>query len=445
MSKRIKVAIVGRPNVGKSALFNAICGERLAIVDEAEGVTRDRLYVDMNWKGYPLELIDTGGIDPSAKLPFNEQVRRQAEIAIEEADALIMVVDGRVGPTPLDRQVASMLQRTAKPLVLAINKIDSKCQESLLPVFAALGISTTMGVSALHRVKIQDLLGLALESIERPEGDPEDRGPRVAIVGRPNVGKSTLINTIAQEDRCIVSEVPGTTRDSIDVPIQVDGKPYVLVDTAGIRRKKSEKEVVEKFAAIRTDSAIERADVCLLMLDAREGMTTQEKRIAQSIEEQQKGCILLFNKWDLVHGFRMEHCLKAVREEVPFLGHCPAIFLSAKTGRNIPQVFQAIDQVVAASKQRITTGSLNRFLEQAVAKQAPAMILGKRLRIYYMTQVGVSPPRFVVFVNQPGLMTDTYHKYLVNRFRESFDFSGCPLILHLRGRHRAHATDGADD
>ena len=436
MDRRIKVAIVGRPNVGKSALFNAICGKRLAIVDEAEGVTRDRLYVDMSWHGYHLELIDTGGMDPSAKLPFNEQVRRQAEIAIEEADALIMVVDGQVGPTPLDRQIASILQRTKKPLVLAVNKIDSKDQDPLLPPFASLGIGQTMGVSAIHRVKLHDLLGFALETFEKPDEAPEDRGPRLAIVGRPNVGKSTLVNTICREERCIVSEVAGTTRDSIDVPIEVEGRPYVLVDTAGIRRKKSEKEVVDKFAAMRTEGAIERSDICLLMLDAREGITTQEKRIAQAIEQEGKGCILLFNKWDLVHGFRMEHCLKAIRDEVPFLGHCPAIFLSAHTGRNIDQVFKAIDAVVAASKQRVTTGQLNRFLEQSLAKQAPPMILGKRLKLYYMTQVAIEPPRFIVFVNAPPLMTDTYHKYLVNRFRDCFDFTGCPLIIHLRGRQR---------
>lgn len=436
MSDRIKIAIVGRPNVGKSALFNALCGQRLAIVDEAEGVTRDRLYCDLTWKGWHIELIDTGGIDPHAKLPFNEQVRRQAEIAIEEADILIQVVDGAIGPTPLDRQVASVLQKTTKPLVLAVNKIDSPAQQGLLPPFYGLGIEKVIGVSAVHRAKLSDLLWLALDETPKSEESPESRGPRVAVVGRPNVGKSTLVNAICGEDRCIVGDEAGTTRDAIDVPIEMDGKPYVMVDTAGIRRKKSEKEVVDKFAAIRTELAVERSDVCLLMLDAREGITAQEKRIAQMIEESGKGCVLLFNKWDLVKGFRMEHCMKAIREEVPFLGHCPTIFMSAQTGRNLDKVFAAIDQVVAAAHQRISTGQLNRFLELAVKRQSPPMILGKRLKIYYLTQVGKVPPKFVIFVNKPDLMTDTYKKYLINRFRESFDFAGCPLVFYLRGKGR---------
>jgi GTP-binding protein len=436
MSDRIKIAIVGRPNVGKSALFNALCGQRLAIVDEAEGVTRDRLYCDLTWKGWHLELIDTGGIDTHAKLPHNEQVRRQAEIAIEEADVLIMVVDGTVGVNPLDRQVASILQHTSKPIVLAVNKIDSPAQQGLLPPFHALGIENLIGVSAVHRAKLQELLWLALEEIPKPEEAPESRGPRVAVVGRPNVGKSTLVNAICGQDRCIVGDEAGTTRDAIDVPIEVDGKPYVLVDTAGIRRKKSEKEVIDKFAAMRTELAVERSDVCLLMLDVREGITAQEKRIAQMIEQSGKGCVLLFNKWDMVKGFRMEHCMKAIRDEVPFLGHCPAIFLSAKTGRNLDKVFAAIDHVVAAAHQRVTTGQLNRFLEGALKRQSPPMILGKRLKIYYLTQVGKVPPKFVIFVNNPDLMTDTYKKYLINRFREEFDFSGCPLVFYLRGKGR---------
>lgn len=438
MTERIKIAIVGRPNVGKSALFNALCGQRLAIVEDEEGVTRDRLYCDVKWRNYYLELIDTGGIDPSLEpiLPLQEQVRRQAEIAIEEADALVLVVDAQAGATALDQQVARMVQKTGKPVALAVNKIDSEHQEQLLPSFLGMGFGSVIGVSALHRFGLHELFSSLLSTFEPQEEDPSDRGVRVTLVGRPNVGKSTLINAIVGEERCVVSDVAGTTRDSVDVPISFEGRPYVLVDTAGVRRKKSEKEVVEKFASMRTELAIERSDICLLLLDAREGMTVQDKKILQSIEDQGKGCLVLLNKWDLVPGFRMEHVLKALRIESPFLAHCPILCISAIAQRNLDKIFHQVDTIAESGKQRMTTGQLNRFLEQSVALQSPPMILGRRLRIYYMTQVATSPPRFVIFVNRPQLMTDTYKKFLMNRFRKLSPFTGHPLIFYLRGKER---------
>lgn len=437
MSHLPKIAIVGRPNVGKSALFNAICKKRVAIVDEAEGITRDRLYHETELFGKPFEVIDTGGIDSKSKAPFNEQIKRQAEIAIEEADSIIMVVDAQVGITLLDSAVARMLLATDKPVCLAVNKIDHPSNEWEIHNFHELGIKDIVAVSASQSWHIAELLETALKDVHAEESE-EERAPgiKVAIVGRPNVGKSSLLNYLLDEERCIVSPIPGTTRDSIDIPFEHDGTTFTLIDTAGIRRKTAEKEVVDKFAAVRTSRAIERADLCLLMLDAQQGMTTQEKRIATEIEEAGKGCILLFNKWDLVKGFRMEHCLKSIEEDVPFLKHCPKIFISAKTGRNVEKIFSEILAVYEASRTRITTHQLNKFIGAALQKNNPPMITGKRLRIYYMAQVGVEPPTFVLFVNYPSLLTDTYKKYIYNQFRDQYAFTGSPLRMYLKGKKR---------
>nr|NGX46740.1 GTPase Der [Chlamydiota bacterium] len=302
MAKNLpKLAIVGRPNVGKSALFNRLCKQRISIVDEAEGITRDRLYAKADFFGHPYEVIDTGGIDPKSNIPFNEAILRQAEIAIEEADALVLVVDGKVGLTELDGLVARILQRKNKPVTLAINKIDNLEQMDRIHEFHSLGIPEMEGVSAVHGLRVAELLETAFRDTKwEEEVEIDDGALKVAIVGRPNVGKSTLVNHLLDEERCLVSPIAGTTRDSIDIDIEIEGKKYRLIDTAGIRRKKAEHEVVDKFAAIRTQRAIERANLCLLLLDAEEGITTQEKRIAKEIESLGKGCILLFNKWDLV-------------------------------------------------------------------------------------------------------------------------------------------------
>ncbi|MBS0605077.1 MAG: ribosome biogenesis GTPase Der [Verrucomicrobia bacterium] len=436
--KRVpKLALVGRPNVGKSALFNRISKKRIAIVDEAEGVTRDRLYADADCFGKPFEVIDTGGINPQSEIPYQEEIRRQAEIAIVEADVIVMVVDITAGVTALDEFVARLLLRTGKPVILAVNKVDDRDKLDQIYPFYSLGISRLVGVSATQGFHIAELLEEAFNGLELPEEDAaEISTTRVAIVGRPNVGKSTIVNYLLDEQRCVVSPIAGTTRDSIDVGIQVGEDHFTLIDTAGIRRKPAEHDAVDKFAAVRTQRALERADVCVLVVDADRGITTQEKRIAREIESQGKGCILLFNKWDLVKGFRMEHCRKSFEIDTPFLNHCPILFVSGLTGRNLDQLFKAVKEVHIQQNRRITTGQLNKFVEKAVQKCHPPMLEGgKRLRIFYLAQVDVQPPRFVLFVNNPNLMSDTYKKYLINQFRESYGFLGSPIQFFLKGRN----------
>lgn len=456
-SSVLKIAIIGRPNVGKSALFNRLCNQRLSIVDEQEGVTRDRLYANAEFFGRQVCLIDTGGIDRISSLPFNQLVLKQSETAIREADAVIFVVDGQVGPTLLDQEVAKLLLRSQKPVILAVNKVDHASNEGLIHQFHSLGVQNLMAVSAVQGYQIAELMERVLALFPQPVMEEEEHSEedvllpstqvllepemiRVAIAGRPNVGKSTLLNCLLGEDRAIVSPIAGTTRDAVDHSITVDGQKFLLIDTAGIRRKCREHEAIDKFAAVRTKNALERADVVLLILDANQGMTAQEKRIASDIEMLGKSCILIFNKWDLVQGFRMEHVLRAVHAEVPFLTHCPALFLSALTKRNTPKIFPAVRQVFADRSQRITTGILNKFIEKCVQKYHPPMLTGKRLRIYYMTQVQIAPPKFVFFVNRPELMTPPYLKYLTNQFREAFRFSGCPLFFDLRGKSEEAAS-----
>lgn len=435
---RPKLAIVGRPNVGKSALFNCICKQRIAIVDEAEGVTRDRLYADADFFGRPFQVIDTGGIDPRSKADYNDLVKAQAELAIAEADVIVMVVDAQAGVTLLDQELAHILHRTQKPLCLAVNKLDHTDHDHLMHHFFALGIRTMVPVSATQARNIAELLEAAFADLapEHPGEEEEKKPISVAVVGRPNVGKSSLINYILQEERCIVSPIAGTTRDSIDVSIEFEGRPLTLIDTAGIRKKKGEHEVVDKFAAIRTERAIDRADICLLMLDVQQGLTAHDKRIATTIEEAKKGCILLLNKWDLVKGFRMEHCLKAIYDEVPFLRHCPVHVISATTGRNVDKIFPEILAVAEQYQRRVTTHDLNTFIERALQVTPPPMIQGKRLRVYYMTQVSTAPPTFVLFINYPNLVLDSYKRYLYNQFRATYGFSGAPVIFHLKGKKR---------
>lgn len=432
-----KLAIVGRPNVGKSALFNRLCKQRVAIVDEMEGVTRDRIYAKGDLFGFKFEVIDTGGIDIQSKALFNEEIRRQSVIAIEEADTLVMVVDAQTGVTPTDIEVAKILLKSKKPVTLAVNKIDEVSQEHLMHQFYPLGIKNMVAVSAAHGWHTAELLEAAFKDFPKDQTDIADEDViKVAIVGRPNVGKSSLINYLLDENRCIVSPIPGTTRDSIDVSFDYEGQRYTMIDTAGIRRKKAEHDVVDKFAFIRTERAIERADLCVLMIDVQEGLTAQDKKIANMIEEAGKGCVVLFNKWDLVKGFRMEHCMRGINEEAPFLLYCPKEFTSAISGRNIDKIFGHIKEVYAASQNRISTHQLNKFLEQAMQRNHPPMITGKRLRIYYMAQVDIKPPRFVLFVNNPLLMLASYKRYLINQFREAYPFPGVPILFHLRGKQK---------
>lgn len=429
-----KLALVGRPNVGKSALFNRIAGRRIAIVDEAEGITRDRLYAEASFLNHSFELIDTGGIDAQSKADFNEEIRRQALIAIEEADTLVLVVDGTVGLTTWDCEVAKILLRTQKPLCLAVNKVDHRGQEKLLHDFHSLGIKKIIPVSAMQGLNIMELLEAAFEGFEWDEEERDPHVAKIAIVGRPNVGKSTMINNLLDDERVVVSPIAGTTRDSVNIPFTFEDQQLILIDTAGVRRKNKTHATVDKFAAIRTEEAIEQADVCILLIDANVGLTTQDKHIADALCAAGRGCVLFFNKWDEVKGFRMEHAKTAIQNESPFLAHCPMIFGSALTGRNTLEAISAALRVFAATNTRISTGQLNKFVEKALQKNHPPMLQGKRLRIYYMTQVSLHPPTFVLFVNQARLMGDTYKKYLTNQFREAFGFEGVPIQMHLKSK-----------
>lgn len=438
MTRPAKIAIVGRPNVGKSALFNRLASSRIAIVDEAEGITRDRLYVQIDFFGRQCLLIDTAGLDPTSKEDphLQEHLHKQTQFAIDEADAIIQVVDALVGPTTLDQQVSRMLLKTTKPVFLAVNKVDDIKLLQEVAQFYSLGIQEVYPLSALHGHHVADLLEKVLEKIPLDlEAKAEKKGGiKVAIVGKPNVGKSTLLNLILGEERSVVSPVAGTTRDSIDARVSWEDVDFIFIDTAGIKNKRAEHEVVEKFAKIRTLRAIERADVCLFMIDAKEGLTLQDKKITKIIEEAGKGCILFFNKWDLVKGFRMEHCKKAIIQESSFLEHCPMIFGSCQQKRNIDKIFPLLITLFEEQKRRVTTGQLNKFVERLMQKYHPPMMQGKRLRIYYMTQIGVNPPQFVLFVNNPKLMAPSYKKYMINNFRKEYGFTGCPLIFFLRGK-----------
>ena len=434
MSRLPKIAIVGRPNVGKSALFNCIVDKRIAIVDEQEGVTRDRLYGKTDFFGKEFEVIDTGGMLSSDPF-FGEAVTEQAKIAVAESDGIILVVDGRVGVMPLDMEVAKIIRKTKKPVVLAINKFDSGVNESVLQLFSPLGIQPMVGVSALHRYHIAEMLEQIVPRIEREiEEEIEEKIPHVAIIGRPNVGKSYLLNTLLGEERCIVSPVAGTTRDSIDTPISFEEDPYILIDTAGIKRKPKEQDVVEKFAAVRTKRAIDRADVCLLMVDCQSGITSEEKKIATDIEKALKPCVILLNKWDLVHNFRMEHVMKGIEMEVPFLANSPKLIVSAKTGRNIEKIFPMVKNILASNEKRIPTHQLNKALKGWIEQYHPPAIGGKRLKIYYMSQVDVCPPQFVLFVNAVHLVPNGYIRYLENQIRKQFSFEGIPFVIRLRGK-----------
>ena len=434
MKKKFTLALVGRPNVGKSSLFNRICGKRISIVAEEEGVTRDRLYGEASFLNEGFQVIDTGGIVPSAPSALEDEIKRQAQLAIREADVVVFVVDGRVGPTLWDQEVASLLLHSQKPLLLAVNKLDNG-DEGALSSFYSLGIQKMVAVSAVHGLHIAELLEMALE--ERVEVEKEEETKKalsIALLGRPNVGKSTLLNSLVNESRSIVSPIAGTTRDSIAASVQFQEKEYVFIDTAGVRKKSSEHSSIEKFASIRTEEAIERADICLLLLDAVEGVSIQEKKMARKIEQLGKGCLCVFNKWDLMKNCRMEHYLQSVRSEVPLLDYCPILFISAKTGRNREKIFPLMDGIQEQLNRRLSTSQLNQFLKLCVETCHPPMIQGKRLHIYYATQVSVQPPSFVLFVNKSTLMEGSYQKYLENQFRKTFGFLGVPLHFALRGK-----------
>lgn len=437
MSKPV-VAIVGRPNVGKSTLFNALAGEQISIVKDTPGVTRDRIYADVTWLNYNFTLIDTGGIEPESKDIILSQMREQAEIAIASADVIIFMVDVRQGLVDSDSKVANMLRRSGKPVVLVVNKVDS-FQKMMTDVyeFYNLGIGDPVPVSSVGKLGIGDMLDEVVKHFpESAAEDEEDERPRIAIVGKPNVGKSSIINKIVGESRVIVSDIAGTTRDAIDTDITYNGNEYVFIDTAGLRRKNKIKEELERYSIIRTVTAVERADVVLVVIDATEGVTEQDAKIAGIAHERGKGIIVVVNKWDAIekndktiyeHTNRIKYILS-------FMPYAEILFISAKTGQRVGKIFDTIDMVIENQNLRIQTGVLNEILSEAVAMQQPPSDKGKRLKIFYMTQVSVKPPTFVIFVNNKELMHFSYTRYLENKIRDTFGFRGTALRFIIRER-----------
>ena len=437
MSKPV-VAVVGRPNVGKSTLFNALAGERISIVKDTPGVTRDRIYADVNWLDYHFTMIDTGGIEPDSRDVILSQMREQAEIAIATADVIIFLTDVRQGLQDSDSKVADMLRRSGKPVVLVVNKVDSF--EKFMPdvyEFNNLGIGDPFPISAASMLGLGDMLDEVVKHFpDYAKDEEEDERPKVAIIGKPNVGKSSLINKLAQEDRVIVSDIAGTTRDAIDTDITYDGKEYVFIDTAGLRRKNKIKEEIERYSIIRAVTAVERADVCIIVIDATEGVTEQDAKIAGIAHERGKGIIIAVNKWDAIEkdDKTIYRHTEKIRQILSFMPYAEIIFISAKSGQRLNKIFELIDVVIANNSMRVATGVLNEIVTEAVAMQQPPSDKGKRLRIYYTTQVAVKPPTFVIFVNDKELMHFSYTRYLENRIRETFGFRGTALKFIIRER-----------
>ena len=437
MSKPV-VAIVGRPNVGKSTLFNVLAGEMISIVKDTPGVTRDRIYADVTWLDKEFTMIDTGGIEPESKDIILAQMREQAQIAIDTADVIIFITDVRQGLVDADSKVADMLRRSQKPVVLVVNKVDS-VQKYMMDVyeFYNLGIGEPVPISAANRTGIGDMLDeIVKEFPEEMDTDEDEDIPKVAVVGKPNVGKSSLINKLLGEDRVIVSDIAGTTRDAVDAKVKWKDREYIFIDTAGLRRKGKIKEEIERYSVIRTVTAVERADVVVVVIDATEGVTEQDAKIAGIAHERGKGVIIAVNKWDAVEkdDKTIYKHTNRIREVLAYMPYAELVFISAKSGQRLPKLFETIDAVIENQTLRIQTGVLNEILSEAVAMQQPPSDRGKRLKIFYMTQVGVKPPTFVIFVNDKELMHFSYTRYIENKVRDAFGFSGTSLKFIIRER-----------
>ncbi|BCV21483.1 ribosome biogenesis GTPase Der [Moorella sp. Hama-1] len=438
MSKPV-VAIVGRPNVGKSTLFNRITGGRVAIVEDTPGVTRDRLYRDAEWCGRQFTLVDTGGIAARLDDPLVARVRSQAEQALKEADVIIFLVDSRTGITADDEEIAALLRRSDRPVLLVANKVEDFSDPTVTHEFYRLGLGDPLPISAAHGMNIGDLLDKVIELLpETPAGEEGD-AVKVAVVGRPNVGKSSLVNRLLGEERVIVSELPGTTRDAIDTYIRRGSKEYILIDTAGMRRKSRITAPTERYSVLRALRAVERADVVLVVLDGTEGVTEQDKKIAGYGHEQGKASIIIVNKWDLVprDDKTMAHYREAVQQELTFMAYAPVLFISALTGQRVSQVLATIDTVGEAASRRIATGTLNSVVREAVLLTPPPAVKGQEVKIYYATQVKVKPPTFIFFTNRPEGVHFSYQRYLENQLRQAFGFAGTPIrLIFRRGRER---------
>ncbi len=437
MSKPI-VAVVGRPNVGKSTLFNALAGENISIVKDTPGVTRDRIYADVSWLNHNFTLIDTGGIEPDSGDIILSQMREQAQIAIDTADVIIFMTDVKQGLVDSDGKVADMLRRSKKPVILCVNKVDSY-QKFIADVyeFYNLGIGDPMPISAANRQGIGDMLDEVIKHFPADaDEEEEDERPKIAIVGKPNVGKSSIINKLTGENRVIVSDIAGTTRDAIDTDIVYNGKEYVFIDTAGLRRKNKVKEELERYSIIRTVTAVERADVVLMVIDATEGITEQDAKIAGIAHDRGKGIVIVVNKWDAIekNDKTIYEFQNKIRETLSYMPYAEMVFVSAVTGQRLPKLFETIDMVIENQTLRIATGVLNEIITEAVALQQPPSDKGKRLKIYYTTQVSVKPPTFVIFVNDKQLMHFSYTRYLENKIRDTFGFKGTSLKFIIRER-----------
>lgn len=437
-SRKPIVAVVGRPNVGKSTLFNALAGENISIVKDTPGITRDRIYADITWLDKTFTLIDTGGIEPDSDDVILSQMRSQAEIAMETADVIIFLVDVKQGLVDSDGKVADMLRRSRKPVVLVVNKVDSfdKYMTDVYE-FYNLGIGDPHPISAANRLGLGDMLEEVMSHFPEFEAnDEEDERPRIAIVGKPNVGKSSLINKLLGENRLIVSDIAGTTRDAVDTEITYDGKEYVFIDTAGLRRKNKIKEDLERYMIIRTVSAVDRSDVVVLVIDAVEGVTEQDAKIAGIAHERGKAVIIVVNKWDAIEkdDKTIYRVTERVRDTLSYMPYAEILFVSAKTGLRLNKLFETINIVSENHAMRIQTGVLNEIMSEAVAMHQPPSDKGKRLKLYYITQVSVKPPTFVIFVNDKELMHYSYTRYIENQIRETFGFRGTPLRFIIRER-----------
>jgi len=437
MSKPV-VAVVGRPNVGKSTLFNSLAGERISIVKDTPGVTRDRIYADISWLDKNFTLIDTGGIEPDSNDIILSQMREQAQIAIDTADVIMFMTDVRQGLVDSDSKVCDMLRRSNKPIVLVVNKVDDF--DKFMPdvyEFYNLGIGEPHPISASSRLGLGDMLDEVIAHFPNQEESHEDEEiPKIAIVGKPNVGKSSLVNKLCGKERVIVSDIAGTTRDAVDTKVKFDGKEYIFIDTAGIRRKSKIKEELERYSIIRAVTAVEKADVVIIMIDATEGVTEQDAKIAGIAHERGKGIIIAVNKWDAIekNNKTVNEFSNKIRSVLSFMPYASIIYISALTGQRLPKIYDMIDVVIANNAMRVATGVLNEIVIEAVAMQQPPSDKGKRLKIFYVTQVSVKPPTFVIFVNDKNLMHFSYVRYLENRIRDAFGFEGTSLKFIIRER-----------
>ncbi len=433
MSKPL-VAVVGRPNVGKSTFFNRIVGRRVAIVEDTPGVTRDRIYAEAEWRNIHFALIDTGGIEPKNAEVIPAQMRAQAEIAMDTADVILFMVDGKEGLTSDDKEVAGMLRRTGKPTVLAVNKVDTSELPDDFYDFYELGMGEPVAISSANMLGMGDVLDLIVDAFPSGADVEEDESIKIAVIGKPNVGKSSLVNALTGENRVIVSDIAGTTRDSIDTPFEYDGEKYTLIDTAGIRRKNKINENIEKYSIIRAVAAIERCDVCLLMIDANEGITEQDKKIAGVAHEAGKGIVVVVNKWDLIEkdSNTINEFKKQIENELTFMSYAPSVFISVKEKKRVKNVMDVAKAVAENRAMRVPTGQLNSLVSDAILMKQPPSDKGKRLKIYYASQVGVKPPLFSFKVNKRQLMHFSYARYLENRIREAYNFEGTSIKFVFR-------------